>query len=200
MGREVVDALRRFRPDRLKRIYLHMPQWRQVARSVAYRTIWSNAAMRSSFLPELRAALRSVADPAKAPQMQAYMKSKQNFARSDTRRSSTGAKRYAAFQTPASVPMYEELVVTGAWWDYVDVIASRRLGPLLKRYPTSMRRKPDHQRSLITKIQYLALAIPPSHRQRLSDPRDRNTLETGYRDFEYRVHFTLSLHAILDSL
>ncbi len=37
--------------------------------------------------------------------------------------------------------MYEELVVTGAWWDYVDVIASRRLGPLLKRYPTSIRRK-----------------------------------------------------------
>src|SRR5258708_12122380 len=74
------------------------------------------------------------------------------------------------------------------------------IGPLLKRYPTSMRRKPDHQRSLITKIQYLALAIPPSHRQRLSDPRDRNTLEIGYRDFEYRVHFTLSLHSILDSL
>ncbi len=38
-----------------------------------------------------------------------------------------GAKRYAAFQSAASVPMYEELVVTGAWWDYVDVIASRRL-------------------------------------------------------------------------
>ena len=140
------------------------------------------AVMQSSLLPELRAALKSVADPAKAPLMRAYMKSKLPYLgiqapllrrtcklffaahpldspaawrdavleiwRSAKFREEryaaielTGAKRYAAFQTPASLPMYEELVVTGAWWDYVDVIASHRLGPLLRRYPTSIRRK-----------------------------------------------------------
>src|SRR5260370_5129606 len=33
------------------------------------------------------------------------------------------------------------MIVTGAWWDYVDELASRRLGPLLRRYPLAMRRK-----------------------------------------------------------
>jgi 3-methyladenine DNA glycosylase AlkD len=37
--------------------------------------------------------------------------------------------------------MYEEMIVTGAWWDYVDSIASNRLGPLLKAYPTRMRKE-----------------------------------------------------------
>jgi 3-methyladenine DNA glycosylase AlkD len=37
--------------------------------------------------------------------------------------------------------MYEELIVTGAWWDYVDDIASHRVGPILKGYPAPMRRK-----------------------------------------------------------
>ena len=34
--------------------------------------------------------------------------------------------------------MYEELIVTGAWCDLVDGIASRRLGGLLRRYPAEM--------------------------------------------------------------
>ena len=37
--------------------------------------------------------------------------------------------------------MYEELIVTGAWWDYVDDIASHRVGPILRDHPASMRRK-----------------------------------------------------------
>ena len=37
------------------------------------------------------------------------------------------------WQSPDLLPMYEELIVTGAWWDYVDEIASRRVGPLLLR-------------------------------------------------------------------
>jgi 3-methyladenine DNA glycosylase AlkD len=37
--------------------------------------------------------------------------------------------------------MYEELIVTGAWWDYVDGIASHRVGQILKNYPAPMRRK-----------------------------------------------------------
>jgi 3-methyladenine DNA glycosylase AlkD len=52
-----------------------------------------------------------------------------------------GDKRARAFQTPAAVKMYEELIVSGAWWDYVDDIASHRIGPILRDHPTPMRRK-----------------------------------------------------------
>jgi 3-methyladenine DNA glycosylase AlkD len=37
--------------------------------------------------------------------------------------------------------MYEEMIVTGAWWDYVDDIATHRLGVLLRRYPSRMKRR-----------------------------------------------------------
>lgn len=50
----------------------------------------------------------------------------------------TGDRRYAAWQTPALLPLYEELIVTGAWWDYVDELANRRLGPLLRRFPDEL--------------------------------------------------------------
>ena len=53
----------------------------------------------------------------------------------------TGDKRFRPFQTPAAVKMYEEMIVTGAWWDYVDSIASNGIGPILKDYPAPMRRK-----------------------------------------------------------
>jgi 3-methyladenine DNA glycosylase AlkD len=33
------------------------------------------------------------------------------------------------------LPVYDEFVVTGAWWDFVDEIASRRIGPLLRSDP-----------------------------------------------------------------
>jgi 3-methyladenine DNA glycosylase AlkD len=50
-----------------------------------------------------------------------------------------GQSRYRAFQTLAALPLYEELIVSGAWWDLVDDIATHRLGPLLLEYPESMR-------------------------------------------------------------
>ncbi len=53
----------------------------------------------------------------------------------------TGFRYYRAWQTLDTLPMYEEMIVTGAWWDYVDQIASGRLGPLLRLYPGRMRRK-----------------------------------------------------------
>ena len=31
------------------------------------------------------------------------------------------------------------MIVTGAWWDYVDVIAGKRIGALLAHYPAEMR-------------------------------------------------------------
>ena len=52
-----------------------------------------------------------------------------------------GDKRARFFQTPAAMKMYEEMIVTGAWWDYVDEIASHRVGPILKDHPATMRRK-----------------------------------------------------------
>ena len=53
----------------------------------------------------------------------------------------TGFKYYREWQTLDTLPMYEEMIVTGAWWDFVDVIASARLGPLLRQYPGRMRTK-----------------------------------------------------------
>jgi 3-methyladenine DNA glycosylase AlkD len=36
--------------------------------------------------------------------------------------------------------MYEEMIVTGAWWDYVDDLSEHRVGPLLLAYPREMRK------------------------------------------------------------
>jgi len=52
-----------------------------------------------------------------------------------------GDKRGKPFQTLSAMKMYDELIVTGAWWDYVDEIASHRIGPILKDFPAPMRRK-----------------------------------------------------------
>jgi 3-methyladenine DNA glycosylase AlkD len=46
-----------------------------------------------------------------------------------------GYRTYQSFRTLDALPMYEEMISTGAWWDYVDSIASHRLGELLQRYP-----------------------------------------------------------------
>jgi 3-methyladenine DNA glycosylase AlkD len=135
-----------------------------------------------ALLVELRKALRAAGDPAKAPIMQAYMKSTMAYHGVPTpllrelcrhvfadlqfanaadwqaqvlnlwRNARFREERYAAlkltghkqarpFQTPAAMKMYEELIVTGAWWDYVDEIASRRVGPILRDHMAPMRRK-----------------------------------------------------------
>jgi len=50
----------------------------------------------------------------------------------------TGHRAYRAWQTPALLPLYEEMIVTGAWWDYVDEIANRRVGPLLRDFTAEL--------------------------------------------------------------
>ena len=50
-----------------------------------------------------------------------------------------GYGKYREFRTLDALPIYEEMIVTGAWWDLVDSIASHRLGELLRRYPREMR-------------------------------------------------------------
>ena len=128
-----------------------------------------------------RKALREVADPEKAPIMQAYMKSTIPYLGIQTTPLRKAAKavfsahkldsfpewrdtvlelwrgaryreeRYLAielagyssyrkFRTLDALPMYEEMITSGAWWDYVDSIASHRLGELLRLYPVEMRR------------------------------------------------------------
>ena len=53
----------------------------------------------------------------------------------------TGHRLYKGFQELTTLPMYEEMIVTGAWWDYVDAIATNRIGKLLLRsYPNEMKR------------------------------------------------------------
>lgn len=133
-----------------------------------------------ALLDAVRKGLATVGDPAKAPEMQAYMKSAMPFHgvqraqlralcrelfashplpdrtsfvatvlalwREATHREEryvaielTGDGRYAEYQTPTLVTdLYEELVVTGAWWDLVDDVAIRRIGPILRAAPSEV--------------------------------------------------------------
>jgi 3-methyladenine DNA glycosylase AlkD len=134
-----------------------------------------------ALISALREGLASLADPTKAPGMQAYMKSDlpyfgvtaplQNrlfrvvfsahplasFGKwYDTIRrlwheasyreeryaaiALSGDRRYHAYQTLDALPLYEELIVTGAWWDLVDGLAGHQVGGLLRSYPAVMRR------------------------------------------------------------
>ncbi len=48
-------------------------------------------------------------------------------------------RRYRAFRTLDVLPLYERLIVEGAWWDLVDGIASHLLGELLQVDPRAMK-------------------------------------------------------------
>jgi 3-methyladenine DNA glycosylase AlkD len=50
-----------------------------------------------------------------------------------------GARRYASFRTLEALPLFEQLIVSGAWWDLVDGLATHEIGDLLRGYPTAMR-------------------------------------------------------------
>jgi 3-methyladenine DNA glycosylase AlkD len=52
----------------------------------------------------------------------------------------SGIRAAETWQTMRALPMYEEMIVDGAWWDFVDVIASNRLGPILRNQTKPMRR------------------------------------------------------------
>ena len=132
-----------------------------------------------TLLDRLRAALRNHADPAKAPIMQAYMKSVMPYLGIQTpvhrrlcretfrahpldsfeswrdsilslwRGVRYREERYAAialagyqpyrdFRTLRALPLYKEMITTGAWWDYVDAIATHQIGEILRKSPTRM--------------------------------------------------------------
>ncbi len=135
----------------------------------------------TSLATSVRAALAEAADPARAPGMQAYMKSAMPYLgvsavplrqvcrelfnglswdnahdwQADVlaiwRRAEFREERYAAielsgvkaarqFHDLSALPMYEEMIVTGAWWDYVDAIAGQRLWAILEREGEAMKR------------------------------------------------------------
>ena len=122
---------------------------------------------------QIRRDLRDAADPARAPAMQAYMKSAMPFLgvsapaqraicrtalnaapltsfdewrdvtlglwRNATYREErhaaitiADARKFAGFRTKAALPMLEEMIVSGAWWDLVDALATHCLGDVLR--------------------------------------------------------------------
>ncbi|WP_329789930.1 DNA alkylation repair protein [Lentzea sp. DG1S-22] len=127
-----------------------------------------------SLIDAVRAGLEELADPVKAPEMQAYMKSGMPFlgvpkparvallkslpvipdrdewlsaVQTLWREATYREERYVAlslsgdrrFQAVDLMPWFDEMIVTGAWWDYVDEIASKRVGPLLRSAPEVVR-------------------------------------------------------------
>jgi 3-methyladenine DNA glycosylase AlkD len=49
-------------------------------------------------------------------------------------------RHYLSYRTPAALPMLEEMIVSGAWWDYVDALASHPLGDVLVADPRKVSR------------------------------------------------------------
>ena len=49
-------------------------------------------------------------------------------------------RRARGFQTMDALPMYEEMLVTAAWWDVVDDLATHRLSEILRSEPARMKR------------------------------------------------------------
>jgi 3-methyladenine DNA glycosylase AlkD len=55
----------------------------------------------------------------------------------------TGHRLYRAHQTLDALPLYEEMITSGGaarGWDFVDDVASHRVGPLLRAYPREMKK------------------------------------------------------------
>jgi 3-methyladenine DNA glycosylase AlkD len=46
--------------------------------------------------------------------------------------------RHRDHRTIAALPLYEELIVSGAWWDHVDAVAAVLLAELLDREPAAI--------------------------------------------------------------
>jgi 3-methyladenine DNA glycosylase AlkD len=50
-----------------------------------------------------------------------------------------GHRLYRDYQDPPTLDLYRELIVTGAWWDIVDDIASHKVGPILAAHHDDVR-------------------------------------------------------------
>jgi 3-methyladenine DNA glycosylase AlkD len=50
----------------------------------------------------------------------------------------TGHRCYRGNQRPETLALYRRLVVTGAWWDFVDNLSGKRVGPILRSHPAAV--------------------------------------------------------------
>jgi 3-methyladenine DNA glycosylase AlkD len=48
------------------------------------------------------------------------------------------ATAHNEFITPDSLPLYKRMIVEGAWWDFVDEVATHMIRPLVIGYPTEV--------------------------------------------------------------
>lgn len=48
------------------------------------------------------------------------------------------ARRFKKYQLIEALPTYTKMIQEGAWWDFVDDIASNLIGVLLEKYPVEM--------------------------------------------------------------
>src|SRR5688572_11497629 len=49
-------------------------------------------------------------------------------------------RKARAFHTMEALPMFEEMIVSGAWWDYVDALATHDLAEIMRRERKTMSR------------------------------------------------------------
>jgi 3-methyladenine DNA glycosylase AlkD len=137
---------------------------------------------KADLISTIASRLREHADPEKAPQMQAYMKSEMPYLGIQTplrralckevfadfplmsfeewqrtvlriwREATFREERYAAiglasqpdyreYRSMNALPLFEEMIVSGAWWDYVDGIATGPVAEILQRSPKGMSRR-----------------------------------------------------------
>lgn len=48
------------------------------------------------------------------------------------------AQHFRSFVDTASFPLYRRLIVEGAWWDFVDAVATHLIGELVLQHPTEV--------------------------------------------------------------
>ena len=96
----------------------------------------------------LRAACRELFAPLALPDAASFRREVLGLFRGACFREETYAavelarlRRAAPFRDLAFLPVCEELVVKGAWWDVVDPVSAHLLGELLRREPRAMRRE-----------------------------------------------------------
>ena len=96
---------------------------------------------------EFRRALKPVLARVPLPRAAAWRRSCLGLFRKATYRDEwwaaaalAGDRRAREFQTMDALPMYEEMIVTAAWWDVVDDLATHRLSEILRREPAAMKR------------------------------------------------------------
>lgn len=89
----------------------------------------------------VRTGLAALADPAKAGPLQTYMRSSMPYRGVTARYAATTLARhrhYREHQQPHTIELYRHFVVTGAWWDHVDEVATHLVRGLLERHPNAI--------------------------------------------------------------